>query len=107
MITWETDTNAHDSGIAVFDSRESRTEAVEWLTYLGYRYFTEYQDANGPGLSYAWRCGPQVRPSRRERLPSVQRARRDERARSAFQRSLFRNPGYDLVNDPVRESRYA
>ena len=101
-IVWESGDDGlrkrRDMGLAVFETTEARTAAVEWLTFLGYRYFTTYRDAQGAGLSYAWRCGTPMRPAARERLPSVQRARRNERARQRFAAHIYKPPSYDPVH---------
>lgn len=90
------------SGTAVFATREHRDAAMRVLRDdFGARYLTDYRDAQGYGLSWAIRAGgPAIRREARDRLPSAQRVRAQDAARSRFQASLYRNPAYDLVNDP-------
>lgn len=107
-IVYESWSPFHAGGIAVFDSFESRDRAIVALKEAGAHYWTTFKDVNGPGLSWAMRTGPMCDSrSKNPRLASVRRAKANERARADFQRSLFRNPGYDLVNEPIIESRWA
>lgn len=111
-IVWEADrkperlgtppTYREWSGMAVFATQEDRAVAIrELVETFGADYIVTYRDAQGHGLSYALRCGSLIdrsRPEAKDRLPSVRRARREERARRAFQRSIYRHPSYDPVH---------
>ena len=94
-------------GIAVFATPADRAAAILELEAQGFQYMVTYWDTQGPGLSWCFRPGRRVSLKRLDRLPSVQRARRETRARDRFQASLYRNPAYDPVNQPRREPRYA
>lgn len=54
--TWRRQ-NCRWMGIAVFDTREDRAEAIEVLKWMGAKYWTEYQDLQGPGLSWSLKTG--------------------------------------------------
>lgn len=104
-IVWESDYKPpkrhsgdhRDMGITVFESYAARDAAEAWLRELGYTYFTRYEDTQGPGLCWGWGMQP-VRPSVRDRLPSVQRNRRFWAAHDRFQAGLYKNPHYDSVH---------
>lgn len=95
-VNTSTDKRLTPMGMTIFESVEAREEAMAVLRSLGYTYMTTYRDVHGPGLSWSERCGPMLRPSASKRLPSHQRAIAWDRNRP----NLYRNPGYDLVNDP-------
>ncbi len=108
-------------GMVIFDSPESRSVAIDALQDEGYQYFVEYRDAQGWGLSFCLNYGNascvfksggqrgygRIRPEARDRLPSVQRENRWARRHAAAQATLYRNPAYDLVNEPYFEPPYS
>jgi len=65
-IVWESGSRRPESGIAIFATPDARDAAVQVLAEdLGYRYFTDYADVHGYGLSYAAWHGVTSRESAR------------------------------------------
>src|SRR5438105_15848376 len=83
-------------GMAAFTSYAAREEAIAFLKSLGFNYFTTFtereiyntddegNELRGPAVSWGQFQPSKIRRCAMDRLPSVKRARREERERERF-----------------------